>query len=139
MRATAAILPMTLLASCQMDQANEAMRGMSDDRMAVARVAFAEMETDELAGMLMLSEEIAETCARIDTNTQVHVFLSSRVERVPFRDPEVSQMRLDTARGEFAAKHGIDATDADMLCPAARSEILALTSLGATLMEGPAS
>lgn len=136
MKSALAIVPMTLLAACQVDEANQAMRGMSDDRMTVARAAFRDMGTDELAGMLLLSKDIAERCDRIEISGQVHSFLSSRVERLPLSYPAVNASRYETARAAFVAQHG--AADDKAFCAAARSEMKQMTSLGATLVEGPA-
>lgn len=136
MKPALAILPMTLLAACQMDQANEAMRGMSVDRMTVARAAFRDMGTEELAGMLLLSEDIADSCDDISTHGQVRTLLSSRVERLPFSDPQVNQTRLETARSGFSARHGLMGVgDTKAYCAAAKVEMKQMTPLGSTLME----
>ncbi|PTQ72557.1 hypothetical protein [Celeribacter persicus] len=136
MKPALAILPFMLLAACQVDEANEAMRGMSQDRMTVARAAFRDMGTEELAGMLLLSQDIAESCDGIGTHSQVHSFLSSRVERQPFIDPAVNAARHENARAAFVAQHGV--ADGKAFCAAARAEMKQMTPLGATLVEGPA-
>lgn len=133
----AAIVPLTVFSACQMEQANEAMRGMSLDRMTVARAAFSDMGTDELAGMLLLSEELVEECDDLRAHTRVRSFLSARVERQPFRDPQLDQSRLETARAAFSERHGImDPTERETVCAAAKSEINEQTFLGVTLVEG---
>jgi hypothetical protein len=136
MKPALAILPITLLSACQVDEANQAMRGMSDDRMTVARAAFRDMGKDELTGMLLLSKDIAESCDRIEISTQVHNLLSSRVERLPFSDPALNAQRLENARSGFVAQHGV--ADDKAFCAAARDEMKQMTPLGATLVEGPA-
>ncbi|MBU2889301.1 hypothetical protein [Celeribacter halophilus] len=139
MKPMAAILPMTLLAACQMDQANEAMRGMSEDRMTVARAAFRDMETDDLAGMLLLSKDIADSCDRIEISSQVHNFLSARVERLPFSDPVENRSRLERAVSDFEARHEVYVEDDKAFCAAAKVEMRQMTPLGATLIQGPVS
>ncbi|SFI56895.1 hypothetical protein [Celeribacter neptunius] len=137
MKSMAAILPLTVLTACQMDQANEAMRGMSQDRMVVARAAFRDMGSEELAGMLLLSKDIADVCDGIEIHGQVRTFLSSRVERQPFSDPAVNRTRFETALTGFSERHGIHGqADEKAFCAAARVEMKAMTPLGATLREG---
>ncbi|MCA0045265.1 hypothetical protein [Celeribacter litoreus] len=136
MKPSVALLPLTVLSACQMSEANEVMRGMTEERRAVANETFKTMETEDLSGMLLLSEKIADECSGIYVNNQTTQLLSSRVERAPFLPVEVKAARLAKAEAAFDARHGLSGVDAD-ICAAASMEITEMTPLGATLIEGP--
>ena len=140
MKPATVILPLTVLSACQMSDANEAQRGMSMNRMAVAHAAFQDMGSDEVAGTLMLSEEIANTCDGIAVHTRVHSYMMGRVERPAFVPDSVKRSQRDAALRSFSARHRLNGmSDGRAVCTAARSEMRDMSFLGSTLMLGGTS
>ena len=110
MKPATVILPLTVLSACQMSDANEAQRGMSMNRMAVAHAAFQDMGSDRRGwrGTLMLSEEIANTCDGIAVHTRVHSYMMGRVERPAFVPDSVKRSQRDAALRSFSARHRLN-------------------------------